>query len=44
LTQRPSQLPANVDTQRWRASANATAQAGQEQAAAQALKVLAERK
>lgn len=44
LTQRPSQLPANVDVQRWRDSANATAQAGQEQAAAQALKVLAERK
>jgi hypothetical protein len=44
LTQRPSQLPANVDAQRWRDSANATAQAGQERAAAQALKVLAERK
>ena len=44
LTQRPSQLPANVDAQRWRAAANATAQAGQEQAAAQALKVLGERK
>ncbi|WP_256347269.1 peptidase C39 family protein [Pseudomonas sp. D2002] len=44
LTQRPSQLPANVDAQRWREAANATAQAGQEQAAAQALKVLAERK
>lgn len=44
VTQRPSQLPANVDAQRWRDAANATAQAGQEQAAAQALKVLAERK
>ncbi|WP_426160836.1 C39 family peptidase [Pseudomonas sp. DWR1-3-2b2] len=44
LTQRPSQLPANVDAQRWRDSANATAQAGQERAAAQALKVLAETK
>ncbi|KWV72979.1 hypothetical protein PFLuk1_02129 [Pseudomonas fluorescens] len=44
LTQRPSQLPANVDAQRWRDAANATAQAGQEQAAAQALKVLAEKK
>ncbi|QOQ78177.1 peptidase C39 family protein [Pseudomonas poae] len=44
LTQRPSQLPANVDAQRWHEAANATAQAGQEQAAAQALKVLAERK
>ncbi|MBI6909172.1 peptidase C39 family protein [Pseudomonas sp. SIMBA_059] len=44
LTQRPSQLPANVDAQRWRDAANATAQAGQERAAAQALKVLAERK
>ncbi len=44
LTQRPSQLPANVDVQRWRDAANATAQAGQEQAAAQALKVLAEKK
>jgi len=44
LTQRPSQLPANVDAQRWREAANATAQAGQEGAAAQALKVLAERR
>ena len=44
LTQRPSQLPANVDAHRWREAANATAQAGQEQSAAQALKVLAERK
>ncbi len=44
LTQRPSQLPTNVDAQRWRDSANATAQAGQERAAAQALKVLAESK
>lgn len=44
LTQRPSQLPANVDAQRWRDAANATAQAGQERAAAQALKVLAETK
>ncbi|MGY2228671.1 peptidase C39 family protein [Pseudomonas tolaasii] len=44
LTQRPSQLPANVDAQRWRDAANATAQAGQEQAAAQAIKVLAEKK
>ncbi|WLG54631.1 cysteine peptidase family C39 domain-containing protein [Pseudomonas extremorientalis] len=44
LTQRPSQLPANVDAHRWRDAANATAQAGQERAAAQALKVLAERK
>ena len=44
LTQRPSQLPANVDAQRWRDSANSTAQAGQEGAAAQALKVLGERK
>ncbi|WP_460135350.1 C39 family peptidase [Pseudomonas sp. S1_E04] len=42
LIQRPSQLPAHVDAQRWRDSANATAQAGQERAAAQALKVLAE--
>lgn len=44
LTQRPSQLPAQVDAQRWRDAANATARAGQEQAAAQALKVLAEKK
>ena len=44
LTQRPSQLPANIDAPRWREAANATAQAGQEQAAAQALKVLAEHK
>ena len=44
LTQRPSQLPAKVDAQRWREAANATAQAGQERAAAQALKVLAETK
>ncbi len=41
LVQRPSQLPANVDTQRWQQAASALAQAGQEQAAAQALKVLA---
>jgi hypothetical protein len=40
LIQRPSQLPAKVDAQRWQQAANATAQAGQEQAAAQALKVL----
>ncbi|KTC62632.1 hypothetical protein AO262_19435 [Pseudomonas fluorescens ABAC62] len=44
ITQRPSQLPANVDAQRWRDAANATAQAGQERAAAQALKVLSDRK
>lgn len=43
LTQRPSQLPANVDAQRWQQAANATAQAGQEQAAAQAIKVLADK-
>lgn len=43
LIQRPGQLPANVDAARWQQAANATAQAGQEQAAAQALKVLAER-
>jgi hypothetical protein len=41
LVQRPSQLPANVDAQRWQQAASALAQAGQEQAAAQALKVLA---
>ncbi|WP_460089210.1 C39 family peptidase [Pseudomonas sp. H2_D10] len=44
LIQRPSQLPANVDAQRWREAAHATAQVGQEQAAAQALKVLAQGK
>lgn len=43
LVQRPSQLPANLDAGRWQQAANATAQAGQEQAAAQALKVMAER-
>lgn len=43
LVQRPSQLPANLDAARWQQAANATAQAGQEQAAAQALKVMAER-
>ncbi|KAF1031501.1 MAG: hypothetical protein GAK37_00811 [Pseudomonas sp.] len=41
LIQRPSQLPAHVDAARWQAAANATAQAGREQAAALALKVLA---
>ncbi|KAA0943827.1 peptidase C39 family protein [Pseudomonas sp. ANT_H14] len=41
LIQRPSQLPANVDAGRWQKAANELAQAGQEQAAAQALKVLA---
>jgi len=41
LVQRPTQLPARVDAQRWQQAANATAQAGQEQAAAQALKTLA---
>lgn len=40
LIQRPSQLPAQVEAARWRQAADATAQAGQEQAAAQALKVL----
>lgn len=43
LVQRPSQLPANLDAARWQQAANATAQAGQEQAAAQALKVMAQR-
>ncbi|NLT86428.1 MAG: peptidase C39 family protein, partial [Pseudomonas lactis] len=38
-----SQLPANGDAQRGRDAANAPEQAGQEHAAAQARKVLAEK-
>ncbi|NWD44716.1 peptidase C39 family protein [Pseudomonas yamanorum] len=41
LIQRPTQLPVKVDAQRWQQAASATAQAGQEQAAAQAVKTLA---
>jgi hypothetical protein len=41
LIQRPTQLPVKVDAQRWQQAASATAQAGQEQAAAQAVKALA---
>lgn len=43
LIQRPSQLPAELDPQKWQRAADATAQAGQERAAAQALKVLADK-
>ncbi len=40
LVQAPTQLPAQVDRQRWLKAANDLAQAGQEQAAAQATKAL----
>ncbi|QKZ07745.1 MULTISPECIES: peptidase C39 family protein [Pseudomonas] len=40
LVQKPGQLPANVDRQRWLKAANDLAQAGQEQAAAQATRAL----
>ncbi|MGC5702063.1 PA2778 family cysteine peptidase [Pseudomonas sp. NFXW11] len=40
LIQAPNQLPAKVDHQRWLKAANELAQAGQEQAAAQARKAL----
>lgn len=41
LIQAPTQLPANVDRQRWLKAANDLAQAGQEEAAARATKALA---
>ncbi|MGV8920658.1 MAG: peptidase C39 family protein [Pseudomonas sp.] len=40
LVQGPRQLPAQVDEQRWLSAANALAQAGQEQAAGEAIKAL----
>ncbi|MFK0090559.1 peptidase C39 family protein [Pseudomonas sp. NPDC090755] len=40
LVQQPGQLPAQVDRQRWLKAANDLAQAGQEQAARQAVKAL----
>lgn len=40
LIQNPRQLPANLDEQRWSKAANDLAQAGQEQAAGEALKTL----
>lgn len=40
LVQKPGQLPANVDRARWLKAANDLAQAGQEQAAAQATRAL----
>jgi ABC-type bacteriocin/lantibiotic exporter with double-glycine peptidase domain len=40
LIQKPDQLPANVDQQRWLKAASDLAQAGQEQAAARAKKAL----
>jgi hypothetical protein len=40
LIQKPNQLPANVDQQRWLKAASDLAQAGQEQAAARAKKAL----
>ncbi|WP_084379237.1 peptidase C39 family protein [Pseudomonas mucidolens] len=43
LVQRPNQLPADVNPQKWQQAADATARAGQERAAAQALKVMADK-
>ncbi|MNL24751.1 hypothetical protein D3C87_1461990 [compost metagenome] len=40
LIQKPDQIPANVDQQRWLKAAGDLAQAGQEQAAARAKKAL----
>jgi len=40
LIQNPTQLPAQVDQQRWLKAASDLAQAGQEQAAAKAKKAL----
>lgn len=40
LIQKPDQLPANVDQQRWLKAAGDLAQAGQEQAAARAKRAL----
>jgi hypothetical protein len=40
LIQNPTQLPAQVDQQRWLKAANDLAQSGQEQAAAKAKKAL----
>jgi hypothetical protein len=40
LIQGPRQLPAEVDTQRWRQAANELSEAGQEQAAGEAVKTL----
>ena len=40
LIQKPNQIPANVDRQRWLNAASELAQAGQEQAAARARKAL----
>jgi hypothetical protein len=40
LIQKPNQIPANVDQQRWLKAASDLAQAGQEQAAARAKKAL----
>ena len=41
LIQNPTQIPAQVDQQRWLKAANDLAQTGQEQAAAKAKKALA---
>jgi hypothetical protein len=41
LIQGPRQLPADVDAQRWRQAANELSEAGQEQAAGEAVKTLA---
>ncbi|MBI3904132.1 MAG: peptidase C39 family protein, partial [Pseudomonas fluorescens] len=41
LIQNPTQIPAQVDQQRWLKAASDLAQAGQEQAAARAKKALA---
>ena len=43
LIQGPRQLPTNVDAQRWKTAAQALADAGQEQAAGEALKTLGQR-
>jgi hypothetical protein len=40
LVQKPNQLPAQVDRQRWLKAANELGQAGQEQAAAQATRAI----
>ncbi|MNN96330.1 hypothetical protein D3C81_2152980 [compost metagenome] len=40
MIQKPNQIPASVDQQRWLKAANDLGQAGQEQAAAQAKKAM----
>ncbi len=43
LVQKPEQLPAKVDPQRWRSAAQALARSGQEPAATRAIKALEQR-